>query len=181
MFESSSKSRKSWNGWQMICQWIPDIWSNRCKWFGGCDGGFTWRNTYWQSWRRAECLRRDILWDERCKIGWLLKWEHCESNRSNLKLILWRTGSQCKSERTDAQAWKSLIVPIYYSWTIPHMFPGTSDLWQQLRAAWGQEIIPPVNNVFPIAAATALILLNPFPFRGLLILWKLPASPPLYR
>ena len=45
MFESSSKIRKSWNGWQLIWQWVPDIWSNRWKWFGGCNGGFTWGKT----------------------------------------------------------------------------------------------------------------------------------------
>ena len=66
MFESSSKSRKSRDGWQMIWQWVPDIWSNRWKWFGGCNGGFTWGNTYRQNWRRAKCSRRYILWDERC-------------------------------------------------------------------------------------------------------------------
>ena len=100
-FESSSNSRKSWNGWQMIWQCIPDTRSNRWKWFGGCDSGFTWGNTYRQNWRRAECSRRYILWDERCKIGWLLKFEYPESKTvAILKLILWRTGSQCKSERT---------------------------------------------------------------------------------
>ena len=42
----------------------------------------------------------------RCKIGWLLKLQHLENNSTLkitiaiLKLILWRTGSQCKSERT---------------------------------------------------------------------------------
>ena len=38
MFESSSKSRKSWNGRQRIGQCIPNIWSNRRKWFGGFHG-----------------------------------------------------------------------------------------------------------------------------------------------
>ena len=37
MFESSSKNRKSWDRRQMIRQCIPDIRSNRWKWFrGGC-------------------------------------------------------------------------------------------------------------------------------------------------
>ena len=85
MFESSSKSRKSWNGWQMTWQWVPDIWSNRWKRFGGCDGGFTWGNKYRQNWSRAECSRRYIFWDERCQIGWLLKLEYPESNRSDFK------------------------------------------------------------------------------------------------
>ena len=85
MFESSSKSRKSRNGWQMTWQWVPDIWSNRWKRFGGCDSGFTWGNTYRQNWSRAECSRRYIFWDERCKIGWLLKLEYPEKNRSDFK------------------------------------------------------------------------------------------------
>ena len=46
MFESSSKNRKSWNGRQMVWQWIPNTWRNRWKWFGSCHGGFTWRNAY---------------------------------------------------------------------------------------------------------------------------------------
>ena len=37
MFESSW-SRQSWNGRQMIWQCIPNIWSNRWKWFRGCHG-----------------------------------------------------------------------------------------------------------------------------------------------
>ena len=28
MFESSSKSRKSWDEWQVTWQWVPDIWSH---------------------------------------------------------------------------------------------------------------------------------------------------------
>ena len=35
--------------------------------------------------KKSECLCRYISWDERCKIGWLLKLEHSESNRSNFK------------------------------------------------------------------------------------------------
>ena len=103
MFESSSKNRKSWNGWQLIWQWVPDIWSNRWKWFGGCNGGFTWGNTDWQSWRRAECSRRYILWDERCKIGWLLKLEHSESNRSDFKAnsVANRKPMQIRKNRCD--------------------------------------------------------------------------------
>ena len=42
-------------------------------------------NTYRQNWSRAECSRRHIPWDERCKIGWLLKLEYPESNRSNFE------------------------------------------------------------------------------------------------
>ena len=34
---------------------------------------------------RAECSHRYIFWDERCKIGWLLKLEYPESNRSDFK------------------------------------------------------------------------------------------------
>ena len=85
MFESSSKNRKSWNGRQMVWQWIPNTWSNRWKWFGSCHGGFTWRNAYWERRRRAECSRRHIFWDERWKIGWLLRLEHSESNRGNFE------------------------------------------------------------------------------------------------
>ena len=85
MFESSSKNRKSWNGRQMVWQWIPNTWSNRWKWFGGCHGGFTWRNAYWERRRRAECSRWHISWDERWKIGWLLRLEHSESNRGNFE------------------------------------------------------------------------------------------------
>ena len=85
MFESSSESRKSWNGWQMTWQWFPDIWSNRWTRFGGCDGGLTWGNTYRQNWSRAECSRRYIFWDQRCQIGWLLKLEYPESNCSDFK------------------------------------------------------------------------------------------------
>ena len=93
----SSKNRKSWNGRQMVWQCTPNIWSNRWKWFGSCHGGFTWRNAYWERWRREECLCRHISRDERWKIGWLLRLEHSESNRGN---FLWWTGSQCKSEKT---------------------------------------------------------------------------------
>ena len=85
MFESSSKNRKSWNGRQMVWQWVPNAWSNRWKWFGSCHGGFTWRNAYWERRRRAECSRWHISWDERWKIGWLLRLEHSESNRGNLE------------------------------------------------------------------------------------------------
>ena len=66
-------------------QWIPNTWSNRRKWFGSCHGGFTWRNAYWERGRRAECSRRHISWDERWKIGWLLRLEHSESNRGNFE------------------------------------------------------------------------------------------------
>ena len=55
-------------------------------------------------WRREECSRRYILWDERCKIWWLLtNWSTLKVTVAILKLILWRTGtgSQCKSERTS--------------------------------------------------------------------------------
>ena len=79
MFESSSKNRKSWDGRQMVWQWIPNTRSNRWKWFGRCHGGFTWRNAYWERRRRAECSRRHISWDERWKIGWLLRLEHSET------------------------------------------------------------------------------------------------------
>ena len=65
MLECSSKNRKSWNGRQMIWQCIPNIWSNRWKWFGSCHGGFTWRNLYWRRRRRAECSRRNIS----CKVS----------------------------------------------------------------------------------------------------------------
>ena len=102
MFESSSKNRKSWGGRQMIRQCIPDTRSNRWEWFRGCHGGFTCGNTYWQRWRRAECSRRYISRDERSKIGWLLRLYSSTLwvTVAILKLILWRTGSQCKSERT---------------------------------------------------------------------------------
>ena len=85
MFENSSKSRKIWNWRQMIWQCIPNIWSSRWKWFRGCHGGFTWRNAYWERRRRAKWSRRYISWDERWKIGWLLKLEHSVSNRSNFE------------------------------------------------------------------------------------------------
>ena len=85
MFESSSKNRKSWNRRQMVWQWIPNTWSNRWKWFGSCHGGFTWRSAYWERGRRAECSRRHISWDERWKIGWLLRLEHSESNSGNFE------------------------------------------------------------------------------------------------
>ena len=85
MFESSSENRKSWGGRQMVRHCIPDTRSNRWEWFGGCHGGFTCENTYWQSWRRAECSRRYISRDEKSKIGWLLKLQHPVSNRSDFK------------------------------------------------------------------------------------------------
>ena len=42
-------------------------------------------NTYRQNWSRAECSCWYIFWDERCKIGWLLKLEYPKSNRSDFK------------------------------------------------------------------------------------------------
>ena len=67
------------------------------------DGGFTWENTYRQNWSRAECSRRYILWDERCKIGWLLKLEYPESNRSNFKAnsVANRKPMQIRKNRRD--------------------------------------------------------------------------------
>ena len=103
MFESSSKSRKSWNGRQMVWQCIPNIWSNRWKWFGGNHGGFAWRNTYWKRRRRSECSRRNISWDERWKIGWLLKLEHSESTRSNFETnsVANRKPMQIRKDKCD--------------------------------------------------------------------------------
>ena len=69
----------------MVWQSIPNIRSNRWKWFGSCNGGFTFRNAYWETRRRAEWSCRYISWDERWKVGWLLRLEHSESNRSNFK------------------------------------------------------------------------------------------------
>ena len=53
--------------------------------------------------RRAECSRRYILWDERCKIGWLLKLKHSESNRSNFKdnSVANRKPMQIRKSRCD--------------------------------------------------------------------------------
>ena len=47
--------------------------------------------------------RRYILWDERCKIGWLLKLEHSESNRSNFKAnsVANRKPMQIRKNRCD--------------------------------------------------------------------------------
>ena len=101
MFESSSKSRKSCNGRQIVWQSIPGIWSNRWKW--SCHGGFTWRNAYWERRRRAECLRRHISWDERWKIGWLLKLEDSESNRGIFETnsVANRKPMQIRKDRCD--------------------------------------------------------------------------------
>ena len=64
---------------------------------------FTWGNTYRQNWRRAKCSRRYILWDERCKIGWLLKLEYPESNRSNFETnsVANRKPMQIRKNRCD--------------------------------------------------------------------------------
>ena len=103
MFESSSKSGKSWNGRQMVWQCILDIWSNRWKWSGGCNGGFTWRNISWQRRKEAECSRRYIFRDEICKIGWLLKLEQSESNSSNFETnsVANREPMQIRKNRCD--------------------------------------------------------------------------------
>ena len=73
------------------------------RWFGGCRGGFTWGNTYWQRWRRAECLRRYISRNERSKIGWLLKLYHPVSNRSDFKAnsVANRKPMQIRENRCD--------------------------------------------------------------------------------
>ena len=59
--------------------------------------------THWQSWRGAECSHRYILWNERCKIGWLLKLEYSESNRSNFKAnsVVNRKPMQIRKNRCD--------------------------------------------------------------------------------
>ena len=103
MFESSSKSRKSWNGRRMVWQRIPNIWSNRWQWFGSCNGGFTWRNAYWERRRRAEWSGGYISWNERWKIGWLLRLEHSESNCSNFKAnsVANRKPMQIRKDRCD--------------------------------------------------------------------------------
>ena len=73
------------------------------KWFGSCHGGFTWRNAYWERRRRAECSRRHISWDERWKIGWLLRLEHSESNRGNFETnsVANRKPMQIRKDRCD--------------------------------------------------------------------------------
>ena len=103
MFESSSKNRKSWGGRQMIRQCIPDTRGNRWEWFGGCHGGFTCGNTYWQRWRRAECSRRYISRDERSKIGRLLKLQHPVSYRRDFKAnsVANRKPMQIRENRCD--------------------------------------------------------------------------------
>ena len=59
--------------------------------------------THRQNWSRAECSRRYIFWDERCKIGWLLKLEYPESNRSDFKAnsVANRKPMQIRKNRCD--------------------------------------------------------------------------------
>ena len=121
MFESSSKSRKSWNGRQMIWQCIqiffflnlffdysrPQRATNkglsqtpqynpkgkRWKWLRGCHD------------EEKRCLRWYVSWNERCKIGWLLlKLEQSESNHSNFKAnsAANRKPMQIRKDRCDA-------------------------------------------------------------------------------
>ena len=42
MFESSSRSKKSWNGRKMTRECIPEVRSNRRKRFRACHGSFAW-------------------------------------------------------------------------------------------------------------------------------------------
>ena len=46
VFESSSESRKSWDGRKMTRQCIPNSRCDRRKGSRGCHGGFAQRNTY---------------------------------------------------------------------------------------------------------------------------------------
>ena len=79
VFESSSESRKSWDGWKMTWQCIPNFWCNRRKRSRACHGGFAQRNTYRQGRRRAEWSHRCIAWNECSEVGGLL----CLQDRPN--------------------------------------------------------------------------------------------------
>ena len=85
-FESSSKSRKSWDRRKMTRQCIPNFWCNRRKRSRDCHGGFAQRNTYWQGWRRAEWSHRCIEWNECSKVGGLLRLQHPVSDGSYLEV-----------------------------------------------------------------------------------------------
>ena len=86
VFESSSESRKSWDGRKMTRQCIPNFWCDRRKRSRGCHGGFAQRNTYWQGWRRAEWSHRCIAWNECSEVGGLLCLQDRVSDGSYLEI-----------------------------------------------------------------------------------------------
>ena len=102
-FETSSKSRKSWDGWKMTWECIPNIWCDRGKRSRGCHGGFMQRNTYWQRWRWSERSHIRIAWNERSKVGGLLKLQHPVSNGSYLETysVTNRKPVQLRQNRRD--------------------------------------------------------------------------------
>ena len=103
MFESSSKTGS------VV---IEDRWfGNAFRIFEATDANdleaaivvFTWRNAYWERRRRAECSLRHISWDERWKIGWLLRLEHSKSKRCNFETnsVAKRKPMQIRKDRCD--------------------------------------------------------------------------------
>ena len=103
LFETSSKSRKSWSGRKMVWQWIPNSWCNRWKWFKGCHGSFALRNTYWQGWGRSKWSYRCIPWNEYSEIWSLLRLEHPVSDGSYLEVYSVTNGKpvQLRQNRCD--------------------------------------------------------------------------------
>ena len=103
MFESSSKNRKSWNGRQMVWQWIPNTWSNM---------KMIWKLPWWfyvEERIMRKTKKSGVLVPVHI-LGWEMKDRMVAETGvlwkltvAILKLILWRTGSQCKSERTGGQ------------------------------------------------------------------------------
>ena len=88
VFESSSESRKSWDGRKMTRQCIPNFWCDRRKRCRGCHEGFAERNTYWQGWWGAEWSHRRIAWDECSEVGGLLRLQDRVSDGSYLEIYL---------------------------------------------------------------------------------------------
>ena len=86
VFESSSESRKSWDGRKMTRQCIPNFWCDRRKRSRGCHGGFAQRNTYWQGRERAEWSHGCIARNECSEVGGLLCLQDRVSDGSYLEI-----------------------------------------------------------------------------------------------
>ena len=103
VFESSSESRKSWDGRKMTRQCIPNFWCDRRKRSRGCHGGFAQRNTYCQGWRGAEWSHRRIAWNECSEVGGLLRPKNRVSDGSYLEIysVTNRKPVQFRQNRRD--------------------------------------------------------------------------------
>ena len=104
MFESSSKSRKSWNGRQMVWQCIPSIWSNRWKMIWKLQWWFYVEERILRKTKKERSGRAGTYLGVRDeKIGWLLRLEHSESNCSNFETnsVANRKPMQIRKDRCD--------------------------------------------------------------------------------